>query len=334
MRSNIMKVNNLLETKQVVEDILRSIRFKIFWLQAKEAHSLLAEKKGFQQDIYDNLKEQFFEKYKTIKKYERSQMTTLVWRDYNKKLEEALLPYPPFSFLHEPLIMMNMFVSAGGKRLKYQVDFLEKTFPVGELKRVLLEDYIGKPLILSAKYLSSHNSIHHLSHVARFLKTTKCDLDKINTIFEWGGGYGCMAKIISRLAQRPFTYILVDTPLLSCVQWLYLSVIFGEKNVNLLLGPKDNIKARKFNIISTGLIETQKIKTDLFISTWGLSESPKNFQDYITKKNWFGAKHMLIAFQKANRTLPHADRLGDLARKKGAIVEDVPFLRGSHYAFL
>lgn len=318
----------------IVSDILRKARFNTYRFRFRKMHKLLARKKAEQKDIYDNLKENFAQQYEAVKKYENANTTILAWRDENKKLENVLLPYPPFSFLHNSVIMKEMVVTAGGKRLEHQIDFLESIFSYTKLKKLLEEDYLGKPLILNRKYLTSHNSVHQLFHISKYLETTNCNLNIIKTVIEWGGGYGCLAKIFRRLVPQPMTYILVDTPLFCCLQWLYLSVIFGEKNVNLLLEPRSKIITNKINIVPVELVERLNLKANIFISTWGLSESSKQCQDGVIGKNWFGANNLLLAYRKTGKTFPYNGRLENFVKKRGAFIEKVPYCPGSNYAFL
>ena len=144
-----------------------------------------------------------------------------------------------------------------------------------------------------------------------------------------------MVKIFRRLTRRTVTYLIIDTPIFSCLQWLYLSVVLGEETVRVLQDVEDNVQAGKINLLPVSLIGRRDIDVgaDLFISTWGLSESSVYAQDYVIANNWFGAKHILLAYQDSCKELPQADRVGKLAENTGAVVEDIEFLPGHHYAF-
>ena len=58
------------------------------------------------------------------------------------------------------------------------------------------------------------------------------------------------------------------------------------------------------------------------ISKWALSESSRFAQDYVVAKNWFNAKYILLAYQDGNERLPDAERVGKVAAKMGAIIEN------------
>ena len=190
----------------------------------------------------------------------------------------------------------------------------------------------GRPNICNSKYLTSHNSIHHLYHLIYFQDKAGVKLDEYNSVLEWGGGYGNMAKIVKRM-NREMTYTIIDLPLLSCIQWLYLSTILGENEVNIITESKVGIRYGKINILPLGLLPEQALKTDVFIATWSLSESSKFAQDYVHSVDYFGAGHLLLAFQESSQRLPHASRIRDLIMKRGAKVKAIDFLPGNYYAF-
>jgi len=279
------------------------------------------------------LRKNFPDIYNKLKNYNGAQFTTPLWENYNKKLEKVFLPCPPFSFLRNPVIMYTMFVDAGGEWLRKELAFLEKKISKNKLKALLQEDYVGDPFLLNRTYLTSHNSIHHLYHLIRFFDKTRCNLDQINGIVEWGGGYGNMAKIFKRLKPEPSTYIIIDTPLFSCIQWLYLTTVFGVENVHLLQNAEDTIHPKKINLVPICLLDCFEFSADLFISTWALSESSRYSQDYVVAHKWFDSNHILLAYQDSSKKLPDADRVGKLAAGIGATIVDIEFLLGNHYAF-
>jgi len=315
-----------------IQRVFRGVRYQLFRLMMRSSQAELAQIKHNQKSSF-LLRNNFSDIYSTLKKYDISQFTTPFWENENLKLEKALLPNLPFSFLKNPIIMKVMFVTRGGKCLRVELTFLEKKISRDRLKVLLQEDYVGDPLLLNSTYLTSHNSIHHLFHLIRFLDRTHCDLDQIDTIVEWGGGYGNMAKIFERLKSTPSTYTIIDIPLFSCIQWLYLATILGEENVHLLQNAEDTICTQKINLMPICFLGHHKINADLFISTWALSESSKYSQDYVVAHEWFNSKHILLAYQDSNKDLPDADRAGKLAKSIGAVIEDIEFLPGNHYAF-
>lgn len=173
-----------------IDRILRDVGKQLYRLRFMRSQAYLAKIESDQKTTFNILRNRFSETYDNLRKYNISEFTTAVWENYNAKLEKVFLPLPPFSFLRDRIITGTMFVTAGGKWLREEVSFLEKRISKDKLKTLLQEDYVGNPLLLNYKYLTSHNSIHHLYHLIRFLEKTRCNLDQIDTIVEWGGGYG------------------------------------------------------------------------------------------------------------------------------------------------
>lgn len=313
--------------------ILRGIKRRLFLLRMIGSQIRLARTKHEQIACFDILRNNFSDIYNKLKGYDIAQFTTPLWEVMNARLEKVFLPHPPSFFLRNPTIKNTMFVAAGGKWLREETAFIERRIPRDKLKTILQEDYLGGPRLFNSTYLTSHQSIHHLYHFVRFLETTRCNLNQIDAVVEWGGGYGNMAKIFKRLKPAVSTYVIIDIPLFSCLQWLYLATVLGEKSVNLLQSSADTIHAQKINLLPVCFVGDHKINADLFVSTWALSESSRCSQDYVVNRDWFNAKNILLAYQDNNDKLPEAGRVGKLAADFGAVIEDIEFLRGNHYAF-
>ena len=116
------------------------------------------------------------------------------------------------------------------------------------------------------------------------------NLKKIDKVFEFGSGYGCMARIFSKINKK-ISYICFDTPYVNLLQYYYL------KQNNLNVGFK---KTNNF-ILMSNLKKNKDYLNDLsnhlFIANWSLSETPikfrKNFFRLIKKSNF-----ILICFQE------------------------------------
>ena len=317
-----------------LKSIINIANRKIFNIKIRPYYKILKKLKYYQFDKFNLISRRFSEIYYKLNSYNISNFTTTLWEDYNKLLEKIFLPGPPFSFLRIPVIKNTMFVAAGGKWMKHELDFLEKQINDEKLKFLLEEDYCGDPILSSSKYITSHNSIHHLYHLIRLSKQVDLDLSRVNDVIEWGGGYGNTAKIFRRL-NNDITYTIIDTPLFSCIQWLYLATILGEENINFISEPKQCIQYNKINILPLCFLKNHNLNSDLFIATWSLSESSKYSQDFVVSHNFFDSKHMLMAYQDSSEKLPDANRIGKIAKKMGAVIERIDFLPGSgnYYIF-
>lgn len=315
---------------QIIEKIQRRVAAYLAMSQRKH----IAENKNAQKARFEELAPRFEKHYSELLRADISPFTTPLWKDFNSKLEKAMLPAPPFLFLENRVIRDTMFLNAGGKAMEDEISFIEKSSVVSDLNSVLEEEYVGGAPLMHRGYRTSHNRVHHLYHLAKYKSTTGRSAADVDTVVEWGGGYGNMARLFKLLAPKPQTYIIVDTPLISCLQWLYLSSVLGQEEVNLISQPGGSPMPGKINLVPLGSLKPGQLKADLFLSTWALSESSKYSQDYVAGEKWFGAKHLLLAFQSGDSRLPHAELVGERAKDSGAAVEPIELFPGSSYAFL
>lgn len=300
-------------------DFFISTRLRYYLLLMRNEQKLI--KNDQQEKNYFELRKKFKKKFDKLKGNYESFITP-PWISYEKELKKVLLPYPKFNFLQEVPILKGMF---GTKRDEWFSRILSN-MP----EKVSKEDYIGEPLLYDSKYLSSQNLIEHYLHIKNFKKYIKSPTKRI---VEWGGGYGSMARMLWRLGEVK-TYVSIDLPIVCALQWFYLSIIFGEENVYLFQDPNDKIKEGKMNIVPVFWVDSLNFKPDLFISTWALSESSKEAQDFVVRRNWFNAKHFLLAFTGNRNRFPDSNRLRNLAKNKGALIRKVDYSPGNYYAFL
>ena len=255
------------------------------------------------------------------------------WERTNERLRAALLPVPPREFLRHPLILESMFMSAGGALLERELRDLESRFDPRELRLLLEEDPVGGPLLQARGYASSHNSVHLLYHIARFVASTGTELSGLRRIVEWGGGYGRLAVLMRRLCGRDVAYAIVDTPLFTAIQWLYLASILGEASVRVARDPHTESVPGVVTLIPVGLVEDITVEADLCVSTWALSESSRYAQEHVRQRAWFGARHLLLGYQVGSSLVPDSSLTGELARKDGATIEPLAYQPGNFYAF-
>lgn len=288
--------------------------------------------KGRQQKNFYELISQCLSYYNTLSISDESLFVTQAWIDYNKKMEQLIVPKPIFSFLRHPEILATMFLVDDGNFIKGELDYCEKFMNLNELRQLLEEDYVGTPIIRNYKYLTSHTRIHHLYHLIKFQEQTDISVNTFKQVIEWGGGYGDMARLMLRINPE-VTYTIIDTSLFCCVQWLYLASIIGAEKVNLIDSYDGKIEKNKINIVPLAYINNIKIKADFFIATWSLSESSSYSIDYVRSHNFFEANNFLVAYQLSSDYFPHAEQLGSIVSGYGATIKECELLPDNYYAF-
>ena len=266
------------------------------------------------------------------------ELLTPLWVALSERIADALLPEPPEDFLRHDLIKYTMFADAGGRWLRHQRSELERLVAADVLPSLLEEDPVGRPTLCQTRPPTSHNSIHHLYHFIRYAAATDTRLETITSAIEWGGGYGNQCKLLRRLCPQLEFHVIIDLPIFSGLQWLYLSSVFGEDQVSVLGRDSAEIVHGKINLVPVSRLNDLDLTAELFISTWALSESTAAAQDLVVDRDWFGARRLLLAYQDDHSgrdfQLPDAMRVGELASEAGAVVEAIPFQNGrNYYAF-
>lgn len=155
-------------------------------------------------------------------------------------------------------------------------------------KPLLKENTIGDPVRFFLYPKSSGNTINHVFHLSILKDEFNISLKSINSVFEFGGGYGCMAKIFY-LLNKNIRYTIFDTPTVNLLQYYYL------KSLNLNVGYK-NHQFKLQNKVPKIINLKNRESGNLFIANWSLSEVPikfrKKFLPIINQQQFF-----LISFQ-------------------------------------
>lgn len=293
----------------------------------------LRRRKTSQESRYIELRKSFRQHYQEIAEHPVDQhFITEFWKSIKNDLEPALFPEPPVNFFHIPWIRKTMVAPERQSWIIPELSYLKEHIPQDQLRSLLEEDIVGWPFLITP-FSTSANTLHHAYHWTRFFKETRTKAENFSTIVEWGGGYGNAAKLFRKMHHHDHTYVIIDLPIFSCLQWLYLASILGTDAVMIHTAPGQPIRPGSINLVPLSLIDNVAVTADLFISTWALSESNDYAQDFVINKNWFGAQHLLLAYQQSNDSIPFGSRLGDLAGKAGAQIIPIPFVKRSSYAF-
>ncbi|MEX2217732.1 MAG: hypothetical protein WD749_03150 [Phycisphaerales bacterium] len=289
--------------------------------------------------VFRRLAPRFEPLYRALSAFPFDDLVTPLWQRFNATMERAMLPRPRPDFLRLSVIKQTMFVDARGRWLSDQLAYLERRLGPQFVSAVARDAAVGRPPLALASPPASHNTVHHLTHLARFAELSGADPATLDTVVEWGGGYGNLARLLATWraaagATRPLTYTIIDTPLFCALQWLYLSSVYGEPRVHVLRGAADAVRTGCFNLVPAGLARTLQPalgRAGLFVSTWALSECSPAAQDWVAG-HWFGAPRLLLAFQESTPDLPHAGRIRGLAQSAGARIDPLPHPPGNSYA--
>lgn len=286
------------------------------------------------QNIYNDLKKEYILKKDS---YNFDEFVMPKWKENLAEIEKYFLNDFSFSFLNYSVIKRTMFLHSSRKWKNLQKELVSEYFGKDDAKRIIMESGVGMPLLNDFEYLTSGNSIHHAYHLAKFFSETEVDFKKLNTIVEVGGGYGNMARIYNNM-NKDTTYIIIDIPIFSFIQKLYLTLVLGSEKVNLI-DDKLELKNNTINLVplDRGIMQkiSEKLKnTDLFISTWALSESNKNMQNSIKNLDYFNARYLLLAYQDNNKDFSFANNINDISDNYEKLYHaETKYTKNNYYLF-
>ncbi|WP_197373051.1 hypothetical protein [Mycolicibacterium baixiangningiae] len=215
------------------------------------------------------------------------------WAERNEQLARDLLPVPPADFLCHPAIAYQMLM--GERVVPHELPYVRERLSDDAL---LAEDPVGTPSTVpvpGTAIRTSPNTVHQLYHLLRYEEATGRRVRDAATIVEWGGGFGSLMRMLVRMHGGDPTCIIIDTPVFTALQWLYLSAVLGEDRVVLHHRGPVRPEAGRVNVVPIGLVADLDVDADLFISNWALNESMPAAQREVVARRWFGAQSLLLA---------------------------------------
>jgi hypothetical protein len=238
-----------------------------------------------------------------------------------------------FLFFNSPSLIKTMTAdSFNGDYLPFLDESL-KYLKENDIIKLIKENNVGGSRILINSLFSKKffkTSITRSVHVYQFSKLKKIidlNLDVDNEIIvEWGGGYGGLANVFYKFYKfKQKTYIIVDIPVSIKLQYCYLATVHGEDNINVVEN-SGKIEIGKINLLRLSELNNFNIESNIFISSWAISESNKYSQDFSIKNNFFNSKYSILFHQKNSKTHPYAEYLSNYMKSKFEIIdsESVP----------
>lgn len=251
---------------------------------------------------------------------------TTEWDSWRKEFRSHILSGIGRDFLSRPEIAGTMFQN-DENIAREEIE----NIGLDTLKKILEYDFSNKNFNIDSFSVST-NTIHHLHHIDIFEKNTQNKY--IKSVLEWGGGYGNMAKVFLEKNKNIEFYTIVDIPEFIVIQYIYLSSYFGEENVRIVKNNSDFLD-RGINLVPTSLVKNiEFIKHDLFASTWAISESTFECQNFASEKGFFDYENLLIAYHQCGQHIPFMNesiKINDIVKSKGAKLINIDFIPGINY---
>jgi hypothetical protein len=246
--------------------------------------------------------------------HEMEQYLSPFWAQEFEIIKREFSSDLPFDFLRNRILMKTISCTRSplSPESRCYLKYI-KNNARPEIIKYLREDGVGHPFIISLGACSSFIRIQHIYHLVKYEMESKINFRKINSIIEWGGGYGDFASIVSRINPN-VTYTVIDHPVVTALQYIYLGSILGENKLNLVNNEKNPVKEGFINLVSLNNF-IANLKGKMFISTFALTESNEYALNEVMDANFFNCENFLIAYQGRNDQSPLGERYAEMILK-------------------
>jgi len=229
-----------------------------------------------------------------IKKIKKNKIIKLKKKNhiiFNKEIINLIKKKKLINFLRNSFIQ-KMFFIHNRLFIKNELNEIrkDKNFFI-QWKKLLKEDEVGDPIRYFLYPESSGNRIRQVYHLKKFCDFSNINIKTIKKVIEIGGGYGCMARIFSKINHK-IKYTIFDTFEVNLLQYYFLKLnkldVAIENNksiINLISSLKVNNKINYRNNSKT-----------LLIANWSLSEMPLKLRNKILRLI-FKIPYIQISFQ-------------------------------------
>jgi hypothetical protein len=178
------------------------------------------------------------------------------WDAWRRELWHNVQDLDPVEFGRWPCIYHTMLVNHWPGPIAYELGALD----IMRFHSAITMPHFGpKDYLKDTQY--SLNLIHQTYHIQQWENATGKDIRTLDTIVEFGGGYGAMALLCHRLGFEG-KYIIYDLPEFSLLQEYYLSQ-FGLL-ANVTWNPKDKPKDIDLFMALYSLSEVDPIEREVF----------------------------------------------------------------------
>lgn len=196
----------------------------------------------------------------------------------------------PILFMGWPCVYHTMLVQHWS--MEKEFDYLLQSDPYRWPK--VISPHQGYPIDRFGLLSFSSNMINQAYHIALWENTTGKRIEQLDTIIEFGGGYGAMALLCWRLGFRG-KYIIYDFPEFSLLQEWFLSQE-GVENVSWPKGVKGgDLLIALYSLSETPLRERGQFLSRAMVDSYLLLYSP-TWEEYDNEAYFkqFAEKHRFL----------------------------------------
>ncbi|HEU4463544.1 MAG TPA: hypothetical protein VFS53_00725 [Gemmatimonadota bacterium] len=209
------------------------------------------------------------------------------WRDRLRRriLEDDPAEFLTWEFMHSGMVCTRMDWGRVELAALHRSQAWDRVW-----REALVEDPIGMPQLFPLHLRSSGALIHHAFHLLMFERWNGVGVEHLDSILEFGGGYGSMRRLVARLGHRG-RYHIHDLPEAVALQRFYLSAIEAVRP-ELHEALETTFSAEIGGLPPPGFWRGRS----LFLATWSFSETPVALREH-----WLpilgSCSHFLIGYR-------------------------------------
>lgn len=218
------------------------------------------------------------------------------WTKSRKELEKLICGEPNKKFLAHTIVSSTMVWKQEPEIKEWKKIYLKDCISK-KTKNKLLKFKDVEPAFLPHEcefFDCSYNSLVHLFYAAKSLEAI--GEKKLETIMEFGGGYGNLCRIF-KMVEPESTIFIIDLPESLFLQAIFLRTTLPGLQVIVHSDVPKTFETGAIHLIPVHLIEDIDLDVDLFISTLALSETTPYLQNLVGRKKFFGADVCYIVGQ-------------------------------------
>lgn len=241
-----------------------------------------------------------------------------VWLEVQPFFAQLVSDGVPSDFLRVSMVKGMFYRTGFGQPQQYELTYLRNTSEeMLNLIRPYRESPVGGPVIDCPDLDITVNSLGMLYYITRILE--HLDRSKLHTIVEFGGGFGNLCRVFLDLLPSPLTYIIIDIPEMLALQYVYLRGSSHQYQVTAHTSQPVMIQSGSVNLVPVQWAASLSMTSDLFISTFALSEATMVAQTMVIRSGFFGADAIYLVGQHTDAESWHGLALESMAPVRRAV---------------
>ena len=216
------------------------------------------------------------------------------WRKARAQLRNYILNEDFSSFLQHPICRFMFFRTGWGLPQEYELHQLQASEFGRHLLQTVADPAAGKPEMSPRLPKISTNMLGMLYYFLRVKRLYGTRWP--HQVIEVGGGYGAFSYVFC-LQNPSVAYVIVDLPEMLAFQHYFLSLALPQRKIRLATSAQINVAQGETTLVPVSLVNDFHFETDLFFSTFALSEMPRRQQMQIENQKFWNAKTLFLAGQ-------------------------------------